>query len=204
MPTIYPKCSPTEMLGLLVLLETHKGNEEIARLADDLDLEIDEILPAIDFAQVLGFLGVSDGRAVLTDSGKRLLAGTINARKELIRDQLGATTLFKALMRALESAPTHRLTEDEVVRLISFTTAPADELVQNIINWGRYAGMFRYDPDQHLLLPSRGTSSRAGAGARKPPPAGPAPVEKKAGGSPPKGGTAPGMKEAAAFVPLSI
>ncbi len=176
MPTVYPKCAPTEMLGLLVLLETHKGDEEIARLADDLDLEIDEILPAIDFAQVLGFVKLSDGRASLTESGKHLMAGTISARKEVIREQLVRTTLFKALMRALESAPEHRLTEEELVRLISFTTAPADELVQNIINWGRYAGMFRYDPDQHLLLPTRAAPTRGASSARKPPPVGPTPA----------------------------
>ena len=45
MPTTYPKCTPTEMLGLLVLLNEHKGVEDLARLAADLDLEIDEILP---------------------------------------------------------------------------------------------------------------------------------------------------------------
>jgi hypothetical protein len=192
-PTVYPKCAPTEMLGLLVLLETHKGDQEIARLADDLDLEIDEILPSIDFAQVLGFVKLSDGRASLTEVGKRLMAGTISARKEVIREQLVRTTLFKALMRALESAPGHRLTEEELVRLISFTTAPADELVQNIINWGRYAGMFRYDPDEHLLLPTRSGSARGGSSARKPPPVGPTPTatsssadrEKRTPGAPP-------------------
>jgi NitT/TauT family transport system ATP-binding protein len=172
-PTVVPKCSPTEMLGLLVLLGTHKGDEEIARLADDLDLEIDEILPAIDFAQLLGFLKVADGNATLTESGRKLLAGSIGTRKDLIREQLGRTTLFKALARALESAPEHHLTEEEVVRLIAFTTAPADELLQNIINWGRYAQMFRYDPDEHLLLPPRVPATRGGSGARRPPSAGP-------------------------------
>jgi hypothetical protein len=179
-PTVYPKCAPTEMLGLLVLLESHKGDQEIARLADDLDLEIDEILPAIDFAQVLGFVKLGDGRAVLTESGKRLMAGSINARKEGIREQLIRTTLFKALTRALENSPEHRLTEEQVIRLISFTTAPADELVQNIINWGRYAGMFRYDPDQHLLLPTRVRSGRTASPSRRSPPVGPTDSESRA------------------------
>ncbi len=168
MPTSYPKCSPTEMMGLLVLLGSHKGDEEIARLADDLDLEIDEILPAIDFSQVLGFLKLADGRATLTDSGRQLLAGSIGARKDLIRDKLLGAKLFKTLVRALESAPERRLTEEELLRLVSFTTAPADEFVQNIINWGRYAGLFRYDPDEHLLLPPKARATRT-ASARRPP-----------------------------------
>ncbi|HEV2165387.1 MAG TPA: AAA-associated domain-containing protein [Thermoplasmata archaeon] len=189
MPTVFPKCAPTEMLGLLVLLESHKGNEEIARVADDLDLEIDEILPAIDFAQVLGFLKLSEGRAILTESGRRLMASSINARKEMIREQLVRTTLFKALARALESSPEHRLTEEEFVRLISFTTAPADELVQNIINWGRYAAMFRYDPDEHLLLPARPAPSRSSSSGRKPPSSGSAGSESSQETSAPKPST---------------
>jgi NitT/TauT family transport system ATP-binding protein len=167
-PTPYPKCSPTEMVGLLVLLNTHKGNEEIARLADDLDLEIDEILPAVDFAELLGFLRVTDGRAILTDAGAELLAGTIRDRKHLIREKLGLTTLYKAILRALEGAPDRQLTDEQLNQLISFTTAPADAFVQNIINWGRYAEMFRYDSDQHLLLPTRARTSRA-TSAKRPP-----------------------------------
>jgi len=158
------------MVGLLVLLNSHKGDQEIARLADDLDLEIDEILPSVEYAEVLGFVEVNDGRVVLTAEGKKLLAGSIRDRKHIIRDQLGRTTLYKALLRALESAPEARLTEEQVYRLIAFTTAPADAFVQNIINWGRYAEMFRYDSDEHLLLPARTRSGRSGGPGKRSPP----------------------------------
>ena len=160
------------MMGLMVLLNGHKGDEEIARLADDLDLEIDEILPAVEYAEVLGLLSVTDGRAKLTELGRKLLAGSISGRKTILREQLRKTTLFKALLRALESAPDRRLTDEQVNQLVAFTTAPADSLVQNIINWGRYAEMFRYDSDEHLLLPSRARAGRASSTPRNPPPPG--------------------------------
>ena len=183
MPTTYPKCSPTEMMGLLILLKAHGGNEDLARLAEDLDLEIDEILPACDYAQALGLLKVAEGRVTLSDSGKELLAGSIRDRKTLLRELLKRTTLFRALLRALDNAPEKRLTEDEVYRLIEFTTAPADDYVQNIINWGRYTELFRYDADQRILLPARapraptkgpgGRSGPPGAGAPSAPAGGP-------------------------------
>ncbi|MGI0132022.1 MAG: AAA-associated domain-containing protein [Thermoplasmata archaeon] len=172
MPTTYPKCSPTELMGLLVLLNDHKGSEDVALLADDLDLEIDEILPAIEFAVALVLLKVSDGRSTLTDAGRKLLAGTIRERKNILREQLTKTTLFKALVRALENAPERRLTEEEVNRLIEFTTAPSDALVQNIINWGRYTELFRWDSDAHLLLPARARSSTRSLPPSRPPAAG--------------------------------
>ncbi|HXQ94634.1 MAG TPA: AAA-associated domain-containing protein [Thermoplasmata archaeon] len=169
MPTVFPKCSPSEMMGLLVLLREHKGSEDIARLAQDLDLEIDEIFPAVEFSELLQFVKVKDGRATLTDNGTKLLALTIRDRKSLLRDQLKRTTLFKALVRALESSPERMLTEDEVVRLIDFTTAPADEYVQNIINWGRYTELFRYDADRRALLPVRDRAAARSSGAARPP-----------------------------------
>jgi NitT/TauT family transport system ATP-binding protein len=167
MPTVFPKCSPREMIGLLVLLKDHKGAEDVARLAQDLDLEIDEIFPAVEFSELLQFLKVKDGRATLTENGTNLLGLTIRDRKALLREQLKRTTLFKALGRALESSPEKMLTEDEVVRLIDFTTAPADEYVQNIINWGRYTELFRYDSDRRILLPAR---PPGGTGGTMPPP----------------------------------
>jgi NitT/TauT family transport system ATP-binding protein len=158
------------MMGLLVLLKDHKGSEDVALLAQDLDLEIDEIFPAVEYAELLQFVKVKDGRATLTDNGTNLLSVSIRDRKSLLRDQLKKTTLFKALVRALERSPEKLLTEDEVVRLIDFTTAPADEYVQNIINWGRHTELFRYDSDRRvLLLPTRArTTARIGAPARPP------------------------------------
>ncbi len=159
------------MLGLLVLLNDHKGSEDVARLADDLDLEIDEILPACDYAQALGLLKLASGRATLTDTGKKLLAGSIRERKTILRDLLKRTTLYRVILRALDSAPEQRLTEEELIRLIEFTTAPADDYAQNIINWGRYTELFRYDAAQRVVLPVRTRpSARAPPGSRPGPP----------------------------------
>jgi NitT/TauT family transport system ATP-binding protein len=172
MPTTYPKCTPTEMMGLLVLLKDHHGEEDLARLADDLDLEIDEILPATDFAEALQLVKVTDGRLKFTEAGLRIANASIRERKSIMREQLLRTTLYKTLLRALEAAPGAKLSDEEVNRLISFVAAPAEEAVMNIINWGRYTELFRYDTEQRVLTlvrhrPSRGSSPPA---SRSPPP----------------------------------
>jgi NitT/TauT family transport system ATP-binding protein len=169
-PTTFPKCNPTEMMGLLVLLNSHKGSEDVALLADDLDLEIDEIFPALEFAEVLQLVKVADGRATFTELGKKLVSGSIRDRKAIIREQLRKTTLFRTLLRALESAPEHSLSDEGLGQIVSFTTAPADEAVQNIVNWGRYADLFRYDADEHrLILTRRSPTGRTGPGQARPP-----------------------------------
>jgi NitT/TauT family transport system ATP-binding protein len=171
-PTAYPKANPTEMMGLLVLLQSHKGSEDVALLADDLDLEIDEILPALEYAEVLQLVKVSEGRVTFTDLGKRLVQGSIRDRKAVVREQLRKTTLFKTILRALESAPEHCLSDEDLTRLVAFTTAPADEAVQNIVNWGRYADLFRYDADQRRLVAVRRPSAGRSGPNRPPPPGG--------------------------------
>jgi NitT/TauT family transport system ATP-binding protein len=194
-PTSYPKCSPSEMQGLLVLLNSHKGSEDVALLADDLDLEIDEILPSLDFAEVLGFVKVSDGRATFTELGRRYVAASIRERKAILREQLRKTTLFKTLLRALESSPDHQITDEQLTQLISVTPAPADESVQNIVNWGRHAELIRYDAGLHLIALVRrsGGAPKPSSGSRPPPPTTPqspgatTPAPRKAGTTPPTG-----------------
>ena len=154
MPTSYPKCNPTEMSGLLVLLDSHNGSEDVALLARDLDLEIDEIFPALEYSEVLGLVQVVEGRATFTDMGRKFVAASIRERKAILREQLKRTTLFKTLLRALENAPDHRLTDEELGQIFSFTSARADDAVQNIVNWGRYAELFDYDaPSERFFIP---------------------------------------------------
>lgn len=176
------------MLGLLVLLDNHHGSEDVALLADDLDLEIDEIFPSLEYAGILQLVKVTDGRATFTDLGKRLVAGTIRGRKAILRDQLRKTTLFKTLVRALESSPEHELSDHDLAQIISLTTTPSEEAVQNIVNWGRYADLFRYDADSHRLLAVKAPPASRGSTGRTPPVA---PPEPSASSSPSKRATPP-------------
>ncbi len=175
MPTIFPKSSPTELLGLLVLLNGHKGSEDVARLADDLDLEIDEIFPSLEYAELLQFVKVVDGRASFTELGQKLVAGSIRERKAILRDQIKRTTLFKTILRALENAPNHELSDDDLAQIVSLTTAAADEAVQNIVNWGRYAELFRYDAEAHRLILSKPAATTRSGSGRSPPSSGATP-----------------------------
>jgi hypothetical protein len=158
-PTLYPKCPPSEVLGFLVILNTHRGSQEIARVAEEENLPIDKILPAVEYAQGLGLLTVDDGRATLTDSGRMLLAAGIQTRKVLLRELLKRTILFRAILRSLEQSVDRTVSEDELAQIIAFTTAPP-ESIQDIINWGRYTELFRYDVTQHAILPM-GTKGRS-------------------------------------------
>ena len=64
-----PHARPGGIAGLLELLLDKGGRDDIYRLADDLAFEIDDLLPIVDAAQLLGFLKVEEGDAAITPSG---------------------------------------------------------------------------------------------------------------------------------------
>src|SRR5208282_4364303 len=64
-----PHARPGGIAGLLELLIDHNGRADIYRLADDLAFEIDDLFPIVEAAQLLDFLRVEEGDAVITPAG---------------------------------------------------------------------------------------------------------------------------------------
>ena len=81
-----PHARPGGMAGLLELLLDKGGRDDIYRLADDLAFEIDDLLPTVDAAQLLGFLTIEEGDAAITESGTEFANSEILRQKELFRD----------------------------------------------------------------------------------------------------------------------
>src|ERR1035441_7835352 len=81
-----PHARPGGMAGLLELLLDKGGRDDIYRLADDLAFEIDDLLPIVDAAQLLGFLKIEEGDVAITESGTEFANSEILRQKELFRD----------------------------------------------------------------------------------------------------------------------
>ncbi len=80
-----PHARPGGIAGLLEILLDHNGKDDIYRLADDLAFEIDDLLPIVDAAQLLGFLKVTEGDAAITPIGAEYANSEILRQKELFR-----------------------------------------------------------------------------------------------------------------------
>ena len=76
-----PHARPGGMAGLLELLLDKGGRDDIYRLADDLAFEIDDLLPIVDAAQLLGFLKIDEGDAAITETAPSLPIPKSCARK---------------------------------------------------------------------------------------------------------------------------
>ena len=108
-----PHARPGGIAGLLELLLDKGGRDDIYRLADDLAFEIDDLLPIVDAAQLLGFLKIEEGDAAITPSGEEFANSEILRQKELFREAaLENVLLLRQIRRALETKSDHTVPED--------------------------------------------------------------------------------------------
>jgi NitT/TauT family transport system ATP-binding protein len=154
-----PHARPGGIAGLLELLLDHNGKDDIYRLADDLGFEIDDLLPIVDAAQMLGFLTVKEGDAEITPEGAEYANSEILRQKELFRKAaLDNVLLLRQIVRAIEAKSNHSVPEEFFHDLLDeqFTEEQTLRQLETAINWGRYAELFDFDAARHrFVLPEK-------------------------------------------------
>src|SRR6201997_3935499 len=143
-----PHARPGGIAGLLELLLDKGGRDDIYRLADDLAFEIDDLLPIVDAAQLLGFLKVEEGDASITETGTEYANSEILRQKEIFRDAaLGNVLLLRQIRRALEAKSDHTVPEEFFLDMLDeqFSDEESRRQIETAVNWGRYAELFDFD-----------------------------------------------------------
>jgi NitT/TauT family transport system ATP-binding protein len=125
-----------------------EGKADLPEIAGELSMELDEFFPIAEMLQLLGFAEVESGDIRLTEPGRRFVDGDVDARKRIFRDQLMQRVPIAALIRRVlderraHRAPYRRFSEE----LEDFMSEEfAEETLDAVINWGRYAELFAYD-----------------------------------------------------------
>jgi NitT/TauT family transport system ATP-binding protein len=152
-----PHARPGGIAGLLELLLDKGGRDDIYHLADDLSFEIDDLLPIVDAAQLLGFLRIEEGDAAITESGTEFANSEILRQKELFRDAAVAhVLLLRQIRRALESKRDHTIPDEFFLDMLDeqFSEEECQRQIETAVNWGRYAELFDYDAGhRRFVLP---------------------------------------------------
>ena len=147
-----PHALPGGIAGLLeILFDDEAQTVDIFRLADDLALELDDILPTLEAAQLLGFVLVSEGDVTITEEGKRFADGDI-AEKQRSFGQAAVerVALLNQITRALHTKKDHTVREEFFRDMLDehFSEEEMERQMSTAISWGRYAGLFEYDADE--------------------------------------------------------
>jgi NitT/TauT family transport system ATP-binding protein len=143
-----PHARPGGVAGLLELILDKGGRDDIYHLADDLAFEIDDLLPIVDAAQLLGFLNVEEGDAAITPSGTEFANSEILRQKELFRDAaVENVLLLRQIRRALDAKSDHTVPEDFFLDMLDeqFSEEECLRQMETAVTWGRYAELFDFD-----------------------------------------------------------
>src|SRR6266851_6604173 len=143
-----PHTRPGGMAGLLEILADHGGRVDLHRLADELSLEVDALLPTVDTAVLLGMLRVEEGDAVITPEGQAFAQADIQARKAIFRKAaLANVPLLHQMEQALKAKSNRTLSEEFFRDLLDehFGEEESRRQLETAIQWGRYAEIFDYD-----------------------------------------------------------
>jgi NitT/TauT family transport system ATP-binding protein len=141
--------------GLLEMLADHNGRDDMYRLAAALSFEIDDLLPVVDAAVLLGFARLEEGDVEITPAGRAFAEADILRRKELFRAAaLENIALIRQITRSLEARADHMLPDGVFEDLLDehFSEEEAKAQLETAINWGRYAELFDHDSDTHRFF----------------------------------------------------
>ncbi len=143
-----PNAKPGAIAGLLELVFERGGEEDIYKLSDELQMEVDDILPIVDAGVLLQFVKVTEGDITITEQGKEFVTADILERKVSFSKQvMENAALVKQIIRLLNTKKNHRLHEDFIEEyLVKFFTAEeAKRQLDIAITWGRFGELFSYD-----------------------------------------------------------
>jgi NitT/TauT family transport system ATP-binding protein len=150
-----PHARPGGIAGLLELLLDNGGRDDIYRLADDLTFEIDDLLPIVDGAQLLGFLTVEEGDVAITEAGTEYANSEILRQKELFRAAaLDNVLLLRQIQRAIETKSDHSIPEEFFLDMLDeqFSEEECLHQMETAVAWGRYAEIFDFDAGRRRFV----------------------------------------------------
>ncbi|HVB60129.1 MAG TPA: nitrate/sulfonate/bicarbonate ABC transporter ATP-binding protein [Ktedonobacteraceae bacterium] len=149
-----PHVSIGDVTGLIELVNTHGGRDDLYQIGRLLHLEVDDLLPLVEAAELLGLATVDEGDIVLTEAGQQFAAAGVLEEKKVFRDQsLASISILRTIVHELQNAPAHTLPERHFLALLEqhFSEEEARSQLHTAINWGRYAEIFTFQDDRELF-----------------------------------------------------
>jgi NitT/TauT family transport system ATP-binding protein len=157
-----PEADVAQIIGLIEQVESGsgQGRGDLPALAAGMQLDVDDLFPLIDAAELLGFAQIREGDINLLPEGVKLARSDIQERKVIFAEHLiNRVPLIAHIRRVLSTRPDHRAPRERfLTELEDFMgTEEATRTLDTAIEWGRYAELFEYDAREgRLRLPENG------------------------------------------------
>jgi NitT/TauT family transport system ATP-binding protein len=140
--------------GLLEIVADRGGREDLPKLAESLRLEVDDLLPAVDASNMLGFATVSQGDVMITDIGQQFAAADVHRSHHIFKEQLLKNVPFAStVVETINQKKNGRIGKEFLLDILDehFSESEAERQFQTLVDWGRYAQLFEYDASEERL-----------------------------------------------------
>jgi NitT/TauT family transport system ATP-binding protein len=158
-----PHARPGGIAGLLELLNDQGGKQDLYRVAEELRMEVDDLLPILEAATLLAFAQAERGDVEITPAGKAFAEADIGTRKQLFRQAvLAHVALIQQISGALAGKSDHAMPLDFFRDILEehFPGTEVQRQIDTALNWARYGDVFRYDSDSGRLSLDDGAGPR--------------------------------------------
>ncbi len=148
---IIPTVTFQEILGLLTVL-TEEGTMGIGDLAEAYSSSFHETLQIVKAAELLSFAETPGQSVLVTPLGRDFVHSDVNTQKAVLNKQLRGLKTFQILLDTLQhnkgEVAREVLIEDYAARMPYEDPA---ELLDTVIDWGRYAELIGYRPKEEVV-----------------------------------------------------
>ena len=150
-----PHARVGEIAGLTELLRDRGGREDLFRLAEELVLDVEDLLPILEACVLLGFAWLKEGDVQITPQGVAFAEADIQQRKFLFRQAaLEHVTILKQIDSVLKRKSDHSIADEFFHDILDehFAEDEVQRQFETAVNWGRYAEIFDYDREKGRLV----------------------------------------------------
>ncbi len=161
-PTVpLPQANIDAVAGLTEQVIERGGREDLPRLAEALNLELDDLLPITEAAGILGFTQVQQGDILITPLGETFAEASILARKEIVAARILRLPTVRWIFETLQADADGRAPADYFLDRLRVDFGDyADEQLATAIDWARYGELFEFDDySDELYLTADGLGS---------------------------------------------
>ncbi|HMM20563.1 MAG TPA: nitrate/sulfonate/bicarbonate ABC transporter ATP-binding protein [Selenomonadales bacterium] len=146
-----PQVTAGALTGFLELLEDLNERTDLYRLGERFVMDVEDFLPIVEAAALLGFAKVIEGDIELTPAGVDFARASVTERKALFKKQLLANVPFAGQMLSIIASKSNKRMNTEFFAEIirrSVGEEAAAQQIDTLLNWGRYAEIFEYDKNK--------------------------------------------------------
>ena len=124
-------------------------------ISQELQTDVDQILPIVKAAELLGFVKVSDGECEVTEIGAKLTTSRSDIQKQIIKERISRIEPFATALQLAEESPEGFTAEDVAEKLSKkgnkYCIDNIDELHELLVDWLLYTELLEYDGDSRTF-----------------------------------------------------